>query len=162
VVATIDNLPRDKVPQRMWPAKPTAGRFVTGQQGGEIHLSTENYRRYAAFVRLVEGVDTKKLVALYITYYPLFQQAYRDLGYPKGYFNDRLVEVIDHLNATPDVSGPVKLTRPWVMYQFADPDLEARSFGQKILIRMGSENAAKIKAKLREIRQQVTSGSVPG
>jgi Protein of unknown function (DUF3014) len=42
------------------------------------------------------------------------------------------------------------------MYEFADPALEARSAGQKIMIRMGSENAAKVKAKLREIRREVT------
>jgi hypothetical protein len=43
------------------------------------------------------------------------------------------------------------------MYQFADPELEARSAGQKILIRMGSENAARIKAKLQEVRRELTS-----
>jgi hypothetical protein len=42
------------------------------------------------------------------------------------------------------------------MYEFADPALEARSAGQKIMIRMGSENAAIVKAKLREIRHEVT------
>ena len=43
------------------------------------------------------------------------------------------------------------------MYQFADPELEARSAGQKIMIRMGSENAARIKAKLQEVRRELTS-----
>jgi hypothetical protein len=33
--------------------------------------------------------------------------------------------------------------------------LEARSAGQKIMMRMGSENAAKVKAKLREIRSEL-------
>jgi hypothetical protein len=32
-------------------------------------------------------------------------------------------------------------------------ELEARSAGQKILIRMGAENARRVKAKLLEIRQ---------
>ncbi|HKC44456.1 MAG TPA: DUF3014 domain-containing protein, partial [Burkholderiales bacterium] len=72
------------------------------------------------------------------------------------YFNDRLVEVIDHLLATPTVTGPIKLARPWVLYEYADPALESRSAGQKALIRMGPENAARLKAKLREIRQRVT------
>ena len=43
---------------------------------------------------------------MYKQYYPLFQQAYVDLGYPEGYFNDRLVEVIDHLLATPGRDRP--------------------------------------------------------
>jgi hypothetical protein len=92
---------------------------------------------------------------MYKQYYPLFQQAYVDLGYPDGYFNDRLVEVIDHLLATPDIAGPVQLKRPSVNYEFADTELENRSAGQKALIRMGSDNAAVVKAKLRELRKAV-------
>ena len=53
----------------------------------------------------MESVDTGRLAALYVRFYPLFQQAYRDLGYPNGYFNDRLVEVIDHLLVTPEIAG---------------------------------------------------------
>jgi hypothetical protein len=41
------------------------------------------------------------------------------------------------------------------MYEFADPALEARSAGQKTLIRMGSANALRVKAKLREFRRQI-------
>jgi hypothetical protein len=106
-------------------------------------------------------MDTGKLVALYVRLYPLFQQAYRDLGYPDRYFNDRLVEVIDHLLATPSVPGPIKLAQPHVLYEFADPALEARSAGQKILIRIGPDNAARVKAKLRELRRQVTGRELP-
>jgi hypothetical protein len=46
------------------------------------------------------------------------------------------------------------------MYQFADPALESRSAGQKILLRMGAENAATVKAKLLELRSVVT-GATP-
>jgi hypothetical protein len=154
IVVTVDNLPRKKAPQRMWPVKPTPGQFLT--TGGDTsYLAQENARRYEPFVRMVEAVDTGKLAALYVRLYPLFQQAYRELGYPKGYFNDRLVEVIDHLLVTPEIDGPVKLVKPWIMYEFADPGLEARSAGQKALIRMGSANALRVKAKLREFRRQI-------
>jgi len=37
-----------------------------------------------------------------------------------------------------------------------NPELEARSAGQKILMRVGSENAARLKAKLRELRGELT------
>jgi hypothetical protein len=161
LVATIDNLPRSKAPQRMSPVRPTQGPFVTTGGKDAVYLSAENYRRYEPALRFMESVDTGKMVALYVRLYPLFQQAYQDLGYPDKYFNDRLVEVIDHLLATPEVAGPVKLAKPWVMYEFADPALEARSAGQKTLIRMGPANAARVKAKLREIRRQVTGRTLP-
>jgi hypothetical protein len=71
----------------------------------------------------------------------LFQQAYENLGHPPEYFNDRLIEVIDHLLATPELPDPIPLARPNVQFEFADPNLEARSAGQKVLLRMGHENA---------------------
>ena len=41
------------------------------------------------------------------------------------------------------------------MYQYADPKLEALSSGQKLLLRIGPDNEATIKAKLRELRAAV-------
>jgi len=156
IVATVDNLPREKVAQRLMPVKPVAKKFLVTGEGDKFVLNPANYSRYAPYVRLAEAVNVKKLVAVYVHFYPLFQQAYKDLGYPSGYFNDRLVEVIGHLLAAPDVQGPVKLIQPSVMYQFADPELAALSAGHKILVRMGSGNAARIKAKLKEIRRELT------
>ena len=79
-------------------------------------------------------------MATYVQLYPLFQAAYQELGYPNGYFNDRLIQAIDDMLAAPDVAAP-KLAQPKVLYEFADPALENLSAGQKILVRMGPENA---------------------
>jgi len=102
-------------------------------------------------------VDSKKLVSVYVHLYPLFQQAYVELGYPDGYFNDRLVQVIDNLLAAPAPPEPVRLAQPSVLFVYADPELESLSAGQKMLLRMGPENAAAVKNKLRQIRTEVTS-----
>lgn len=71
--------------------------------------------------------------------YPLFQQVYRELGYANGNFNDRLVDAIDDLLAATVGQGPIRLIQPKVFYEYADPGLEQRSVGQKIMMRMGSE-----------------------
>lgn len=160
-VVTVDNLPRKKVPMRYRLFKPALGKFLVTSEEENFLASPDNYRRYTSYVWLAEVVDSRKLVAVYVHFYPLFQQEYQNLGYPKGYFNDRLVEAIDDLLAAPDVPGRIKLVRPNVLYQFADPDLEALSAGQKILIRLGSENAARIKARLRDVRRDLTAGQVP-
>ena len=118
-------------------------------------LSAANYARYTPFIHLVETTDPKTLATVYFHLYPLFQQAYEDLGYPGRFFNDRLVEVIDHLLATPEVKGPIRLVQPKVLYEFADPDLEALSAGQKAMLRLGPVNAARVKAKLQAIRALV-------
>jgi hypothetical protein len=163
IVATIDNLPRKHVSPRLLPLRPPPGDTVTNGRGEAVRLSPRNYARYARHVALAKAVDAKKVVAIYVYYYPLFQQSYEELGYPNRYFNDRVVDVIDHLLATPDVQGPVELVRPKVFYEFADPELEELSAGQKVLVRIGPENAAVIKAKLREIRRElVAEAPAPG
>jgi hypothetical protein len=156
VVATVDNLPREKLAVRLIPVKRAGGKFVVTGKDQSLAIGADNSARYALYLRLADAADTGKLVALYVHFYPLFQQAYQELGYPKGYFNDRLIEVIDHLLATPEVNAPVRLAQPKVAYIFADPALEARSAGQKILMRVGSENATLVKAKLRDIRSELT------
>jgi hypothetical protein len=154
-VATIDNLPRKKVAMQVRPVSSTPGAFITAGEEDDLTLNPENYARYAPFVKAVEATDSKQLAQVYLRFYPLFQESYEGLGYPNRYFNDRVVEVIDHLLATPDVKGPIKLTQPHVFYEFADPRLEALSAGQKALVRMGSENAAVIKKKLEEVRREI-------
>ncbi len=159
LVVTIDNLPRKQVPLRYVPVNVPAQRFLAAGGEDSLILNPDNYRRYTPYVRLAETLDAKKFAVVYVYYYPLFQQAYEELGYPSRYFNDRLIEVIDDLLAAPVVQAPIKLIRPKVMYQFADPELEARSAGQKIMIRMGAENATRIKAKLQEVRRELTNES---
>ncbi len=155
IVVTIDNLPRDRAPMNAMPTKPAPGLFLATGTESEPAISSKNAERYATHIKITETVDARRLVELYVRLYPLFQQAYGDLGYPKQYFNDRLLVALDDLLAAPDLKEPAKLVRPKVLYQFADPALEERSIGQRILMRVGGANANIIKTKLREIRQEL-------
>ncbi len=172
LVATVDNLGREHAPPSLWPINPTPGRFTVDEAGDGPVIGADNSLRYTPLVLLAETIDVGRAVDLYVRMYPLLQQAYHDLGYPKGYFNDRLVAVIDLLLATPDVSYPVKLQltdvkgpipsqRPWTRYEFADPALESLTAGQKILLRVGPVNQRRLKAKLAEVRQQLTKSAPP-
>lgn len=157
VVVTIDNLPRKKLAQRYTLAKPVPGQFTTTNKGDSIYIDIANYKRYTPYVALVDAVDTKKLINVYTYFYPLLQEEYQNLGYRNRYLNDRLVEVIDDMVAAPDIKTRIQLVRPKVLYEYADPNLEALSAGQKIMLRMGSENAARVRTKLLEIRQALTA-----
>ena len=150
-VITIDNLPRATIPRKDIPLTAVTGRFVVNETGS-LAIGADNYQRYNAYVELVESVNTDKLLSLYLHLYPLFQQAYQDLGYPAGYFNDRLIDVIDHLLATPEIAGPILLVQPHVLYQYANPQIEGLSAGQKLLIRMGLDNARRVKTELLKFR----------
>lgn len=166
LVTTIDNLGRSHAPPMLWPVHPTRDRFTVEEVDGGPVIAADNSGRYTPLVLLAESVDAGKAVDLYVRVYPLLQRAYEELGFPNRYFNDRLIAVIDMLLATPDVEypvrvqltevkGPVESLRPWVRYEFADPELESLSSGQKILIRVGPVNQRRLKGKLAEVRQEL-------
>jgi DUF3014 family protein len=157
IVATVDNLPRATVAIDARPVRPVSGPLAVTAGQGAPAIGADNAARYAQYVSALASVDSHALVAAYARFYPLLQQAYRDLGYPDGYFNDRLVAVLDHLLAAPQPQGPVALVQPKVLYEFADPALESLSAGQKIMVRLGPDNEARVKAKLAEIRRLVAT-----
>lgn len=170
-VATADNLTTSHTVVERWPVSHTTGQLKTEVRGGATVISPKNSERYDRLVKFVESVDTRGAVAWYVRLYPLFQQAYDDLGGPKKYFNDRLVEVIDDLLATPEIMEPLKVKLVETggatkavpageggVYRYEDPTLEARSAGQKILLRIGPEHARTLKTKLVDVRSQIASG----
>jgi Protein of unknown function (DUF3014) len=170
VVATVDNLGRSHAPARLWPVNPAEGRFMTERQGDAEVISADNGLRYTPYVLLIETVDLHQVVAAYRRLYPLLQGAYEDLGYPRRYFNDRVVEVLDQLAATPDLNGPLRVRlptingpmqpqRPWVLYEFEDPSLQSLTAGQRILLRTGPVNERRLKAKLAEVRRLLATGA---
>jgi len=156
-VATVDNLPRTTVASKVMLVRPAEGTFAIDSDDGRASISRNNGARYAPYLRTLQALDTGSLTALYVRNYPAFQQAYRDLGYPNGYFNDRLVDVIDHLLAAPEPAESPVLLQPRVLYEFANPDFEARSAGQKAMMRLGPDGERAAKARLRELRRALTA-----
>lgn len=164
LVATIDALPRSTVTRNVYAARPVAGTLAVADREGRRWLDPGNEARYASAVALFEAVDSRQLVSAYVRFYPLLQQAYRDLGVPDRQFNDRLVEVIDHLLAAPAPDGPLELVRvpDKPHWAFADPRLEAASVGHKAMVRLGPAQAGRVKAKLRELRALLAGQSPAG
>ncbi|NNM61610.1 MAG: DUF3014 domain-containing protein [Steroidobacteraceae bacterium] len=160
IVVTVDNLPRSKIPYGRLPVDAAPGNFLVQGGGGHASLDARNYARYTPMVAVIGKLDMQALADVYFHFYPLFQSAYQDLGYPNGYFNDRLIKVIDLLLATPQPRGQIELVQPKVLYHFADPRLDALAAGQKLLIRMGPANEAILKAKLSELRAALTAAPV--
>ncbi len=161
IVASIDALPRRGQANLMSPLRSPKGAFAVDETSGTTVLGAQNNARYAPYMRVVDAADPQALVAWYVHAYPLFQQAYQELGYPNGYFNDRLIVVIDNLLATPEPTQPPALVLYRGYYVYTDPAFESLSAGQKLLLRAGPPSEAKIKAKLRAIRSALTSQTPP-
>jgi hypothetical protein len=168
VVATTDNLGRAHAPAILWPTPPMPGRFTTETVDGVPVISPDNASRYTPFVLFVETLNVKQVVDFYVRMYPLLQEAYSQLGFPRQNFNDRVIAVIDSLLAAPEPEGPIRLhlmevkgpiasERPWVRYEFEDPALQALPAGQKIMVRIGAVNERRLKRRLTEFRDEIVA-----
>lgn len=158
-VATVDNLPRPRVAERIRPLDKLASTFTVDSNNDDdsIILSPANFERYTFLIDMLRYADIDSMIDAYRRFYPAFQKAYVQLGYPDGYFNDRLIEVIDHLLATPQPEQPIRLTRPRVLYEYADADTEALSSGQKLMLRIGDEQAGILRNVLTEVRARIAT-----
>ena len=155
LVITVDNLPRELVPSQMSMVQRVPGLLDVDKAGEVVTLSSRNYARYDAFVSFAESLDPRLLVSLYLRFYPLLDQTYKQIGHPTGRFHDRVIVAIDDMLAAPSPTGPIELVQPKVLYRFIDPELQKLSAGQKILIRVGPENATQLKSVLRRLRREL-------
>ena len=162
MVVTINSLTGEPVQLRQRPVPRVQGIFETTKTSTFHVISPVNSPRYDRHVAAFDAVGTSALVSLYFRYYPLFQEAYEEIGYEGQYFNDRVVAVIDHLLAVPKVEEPIQLVRPKVVYLFADPELEKLSSGHKTLLRIGEEHRQTVLAKLTAIRAEIVSRTAEG
>ena len=127
---------------------------------GGLAVSSTRTARVLSAMQALAAADSQALVDWYVHYYPLFQQAYVELGYPKAYFNDRLIAVIDHLLAAPEPTQPLIVAPYKQAYAFADPALQELSVGQKAMVRIGSANETALKAKLRDLRARLVGSGL--
>lgn len=156
-VITIDNLPREIVPSQASIVRRVPGPLDVEPVDDGFVLEESNYQRYHPFLRFAESIDPATAANWYVRFYPLFQYEYQQLGFPDGHFNDRVIAAIDDMLAAPTPSGPIRLVQPKVLYRFADPALESLSAGQKIMIRIGPDNARRLRAVLRRLRDELTT-----
>ncbi len=153
IVATVDALPRHAIGANIVPLRTPGTAFAVDTSSSQPVLDAKNYARYDAYMKIIEAVPARTLVTWYVHWYPLFQQAYRQLGFPQGHFNDRLIKAIDNVLAAPNAQGPVALVPAQNgLYDFADPTWQSLSVGQKLMIRIGPEHERALKDKLRSIR----------
>jgi hypothetical protein len=166
LVATVDALGSKQVPGAIQVMQGPEGTFAArrlespqtpilnaeGDPVPQFVIEPSNAGRYLLYVEMLESIDVATFVATYRRNYPLFQEAWRELGYTEGEFDNRLLQVIDELLAAPEAPEPLVLIKPEAFYLFADERLESLSAGQKILLRMGNDHARRVKARLSEFR----------
>lgn len=155
-VVFVDNVANSSVERDFTVLKGPAQRFqVIRAETGETIIDPASYKRYDIYVSMLESLNENDLRRLYDKYQPLVQEVYGELGYPDKDFRDTLLKAINNVLDTPEVTGPLELVQPKVMYQFKDESLESLSSVQKQVLRMGPDNAKKLKAILKKFRRSL-------
>ena len=113
-------------------------------------------RRFSLYVDLLRSIDTETLVQWYVESKPLIDEAYQELGYPDDEFTETLQDAITRVLDMDIPKQEIVLTRPSVMYQYADEDLEKLDDTDKLLLRLGRENLLVIKSILLEVNEKLS------
>ena len=129
---------------------PTA-RFRVRSAGSGVFLDPVSYQRYDEYASAVDGLDVIGTARLYLTLKPRILDAYRALGYPDGDFDPVLAKAIADLLAVPGIDHEIPVWQKTLSYVFVDPQLEALTPAQKLLLRMGPRNNGLVKQKLNQI-----------
>ena len=149
-VVTADNVSRGLLPRDqlgvLAPDQPFAATRISDE---DYLLDEAGYRRFDMVAEVAGSIDARRAAEFYDLVRPLLQEGHEELGYQGGNFDEVVLGAIGRLLETPIVPGPIRLKRPVVMYEFADPSLERLSDAQKQLVRMGPNNTRAIQASLR-------------
>lgn len=156
-VAAVDNVGNGVSPTTqltfMRPEEP----FKVVQRGDRFFIDPASYDRYDLPTQVFLSLDTEGTAALYRELEPLVDEAYREISPPGSSFADRLEAAIDHLLEVVPPAEPPQVERKVVTWVYVDESLENLSDAQKQLLRMGPENALLIKAKLRELKAELSA-----
>ena len=153
-VVLVENISRGQYPQTALPYKPIVEEMQVSSDDGRLFtMEAASYTRFDATVAAFVALDTEQTVGLYRLLSPLLQQAYAEIGFRDAEFEQALIKAIDAVLSAPEIEGPFQLVKPSVIYLYADTRLEELANMNKQLIRLGPENSARLKAKLREFKQ---------
>lgn len=161
-MAFLDGLSRGAALYKLSPFNQPDSRFVADGQGKALSMGDANFLRYDLFTRNITAIDVTKAAAFFHWTRPLLETAYSELGYPAEDLGGALISAIDIIIAAPAIETPVALKHESVLYQYADPAVEALPSAQKQLIRMGPNNSAALKHWLARLRQALLSTPVDG
>jgi hypothetical protein len=153
-VVLVDNIARGKIAPRYNPVNAPSGTF-TVQGADALHADPASFSRYTPYATVLTAINPDALTKFYWRYYPLLQQAYVDLGYPRAQFHPRMLAALDMLIAAPLMPSDAELVQPKVLYQYADPALESLPAAQKQIMRMGPDNQTKVQQYLKTLRAKL-------
>jgi len=157
----VDGFSRGQIPYKALPLKPPAEKFSIVTIENQSFINPESYHRYDGYAEAIAELNTATLVSTFNRFRPLLEQAYAGLGYRADEFDNAVIRALDRILATPELHEPIALRRKETIYLHANPELEALTAVQKLLLRTGPDNVARIKGQAQAIRSGLLGSPTP-
>jgi hypothetical protein len=152
-VAAVDNIANGKSPRPQLGFLSPGQAFPVTEKGDRIYLDPKGYGRFDIITDAIVSFSSTRTAQVYQKLRPLFQEAYRELGYPQKDFHATFIQAMKRILDAPIVEREILLKEEGkgLNYVFIDDGLENMSEVQRHLLRMGPKNTQKIQQKVREI-----------
>lgn len=137
------------------PIAPPASPFEAAKDGDTLRIAPANFARYEPYIDALVSVDAFTAAKMYTQYYPLFEEAYGELGLQQGNFHGAVLKALALVENAP-AHDDAELIQPSVAYKFKNAEIEGLPQIQKLLIRMGPENQTRLQAWLAELERQLS------
>jgi hypothetical protein len=153
ITLVVQQIGDGKTPADLLPAlRPTSRLNILGEYLGPVDPKT--YARWNAATAALTSIDPNDGAQLYVNTKALFDAAYRDLGHPKGDFDESIVRAIQTLAATPAATADPELIRHTDRpgyFEHADAKLGSALPVQKQFLLIGPANRQRVMAWLKAL-----------
>lgn len=151
-VAITDILRQGEVPYKLLPVARPKQKFPFADNGLAVTMDPAGFARYDGLTNTLSKLDVNTTITLFREYQSTIEQAWQALGYADKSVEPALLEVLELIMLTPDIQLDARLLRDEANWVYEDESLEKLPALQKQIMRMGPENAERLKALARDLR----------
>ena len=152
VVAIIDNLRQGFVPYKLLPIGRPQAPFAFRDDGLAVTMDPAGFSRYDGLSRHISELNTESIVSAFTNFESAVTGAWNAFGYEDSNLEGALLTALEAIMLAPESPTEARLYKVEANWVYEDPSLEALSPLQKQLMRMGPDNAERVKEKARELR----------
>jgi hypothetical protein len=115
-------------------------------------MDPAGFARYDGLTNTLSSLDVNTTITLFREYQSTIEQAWQALGYTDNSVEPALLEALELIMLTPDIQVDARLLKDEANWIYEDESLEKLPALQKQIMRMGPENAERLKALARDLR----------
>ena len=151
-VAIADILRQGEVPYKLLPVARPKQKFPFADNGLAVTMDPAGFARYDGLTNTLSSLDVNTTITLFREYQSTIDQAWQALGYTDNSVEPALLEALELIMLTPDIQVDARLLKDEANWIYEDESLEKLPALQKQIMRMGPENAERLKALARDLR----------